>query len=112
MTGNVNIDVYFAPNGGSGFYDAISAAVYNTRLYSTISISWGNPESFWYKKKTFLLLFFFFAMFNEKKVTLVGECVRSALSSGCRKGGRFVSFVLAVVAHVVWEGYFGVRCFW
>jgi hypothetical protein len=72
--GNVNIDVYFAPNGGSGFYDAISAAVYSTRLYSTISISWGNPESLWYNSILFLVFFckWFYSM--KTKVTLVGEC--------------------------------------
>src|SRR5258706_12461919 len=37
--------VYFAPNQGSGFIDAISAAVHDTqRNPSVISISWGGPE--------------------------------------------------------------------
>jgi kumamolisin len=37
--------VYFAPNQGSGFIDAISAAVHDTqRKPSVISISWGGPE--------------------------------------------------------------------
>lgn len=37
--------VYFAPNEGSGFLDAISAAVHDSeRKPSVVSISWGGPE--------------------------------------------------------------------
>ena len=37
--------VYFAPNQGNGFLDAINAAVHDTqRKPSVISISWGSPE--------------------------------------------------------------------
>lgn len=40
--------VYFAPNTDQGFYDAIAAAVHDTRRNpSVISISWGGPESTW-----------------------------------------------------------------
>jgi kumamolisin len=40
--------VYFAPNTDKGFYDAIAAAVHDTRYNpSVISISWGGPESTW-----------------------------------------------------------------
>ncbi len=40
--------VYFAPNTDQGFYDAIAAAVHDTRFNpSVISISWGGPESSW-----------------------------------------------------------------
>jgi len=40
--------VYFAPNTDQGFYDAIAAAVHDTRHNpSVISISWGGPESSW-----------------------------------------------------------------
>ncbi|HEX4386767.1 MAG TPA: S53 family serine peptidase [Myxococcales bacterium] len=40
-----NIAVYFGPNQGSGFIDAISAAVHDSeRNPSVISISWGGPE--------------------------------------------------------------------
>jgi len=40
--------VYFAPNTDKGFYDAIAAAVHDTRYNpSVISISWGGPESSW-----------------------------------------------------------------
>ena len=40
-----NIVVYFAPNQGNGFLDAINAAVHDTdRKPSVISISWGGPE--------------------------------------------------------------------
>lgn len=40
--------VYFAPNTDSGFYDAIAAAIHDTRRNpSVISISWGGPESTW-----------------------------------------------------------------
>ncbi len=41
-----NIVVYFGPNQGSGFHDAISQAVNDTaNAISVISISWGGPES-------------------------------------------------------------------
>jgi kumamolisin len=41
-----NIVVYFGPNQGSGFNDAISAAINDqTNKPSVISISWGGPES-------------------------------------------------------------------
>jgi kumamolisin len=41
-----NIVVYFGPNQGSGFQDAISAAVNDqTNKPAVISISWGGPES-------------------------------------------------------------------
>ena len=37
--------VYFAPNEGSGFLDAVNAAVHDTeRNPSVVSISWGGPE--------------------------------------------------------------------
>ncbi len=40
-----NIAVYFAPNQGNGFFDAINAAVHDSeRKPSVISISWGGPE--------------------------------------------------------------------
>jgi kumamolisin len=40
-----NLVVYFAPNTGQGFLDAISAAVHDSqRKPSVISISWGSPE--------------------------------------------------------------------
>ncbi len=43
-----NIAVYFGANQGSGFLDAIAAAVHDTtRKPSVISISWGGPESSW-----------------------------------------------------------------
>ena len=39
------IAVYFAPNNGRGFIDAIKAAVHdNVRKPSVVSISWGGPE--------------------------------------------------------------------
>lgn len=46
------IDVYFAPNTTSGFYNAISTAVSKTNAdqspyYCAISISWGGPENTW-----------------------------------------------------------------
>ena len=41
-----NIVVYFGPNQGSGFQDAISAAINDqTNKPSVMSISWGGPES-------------------------------------------------------------------
>jgi kumamolisin len=41
-----NIAVYFGPNQGSGFQDAIAAAIADeTNAPSIISISWGGPES-------------------------------------------------------------------
>src|SRR6266571_8527459 len=40
--------VYFAPNTDQGFYDAVAAAIHDTRYNpSVISISWGGPESAW-----------------------------------------------------------------
>ncbi|MGI4978476.1 MAG: S53 family peptidase [Janthinobacterium lividum] len=43
-----DIAVYFGANQGSGFLDAIAAAVHDTaRNPSVISISWGGPESSW-----------------------------------------------------------------
>jgi kumamolisin len=40
--------VYFGPNTDQGFYDAIAAAIHDTRYNpSVISISWGGPESSW-----------------------------------------------------------------
>jgi kumamolisin len=43
-----NIAVYFAPNEGSGFLDAVLAAVHDEqRSPSVISISWGGPENGW-----------------------------------------------------------------
>lgn len=43
-----NVAVYFGPNQGNGFLDAISAAVHDTTNNPTvISISWGGPESSW-----------------------------------------------------------------
>jgi kumamolisin len=42
------IAVYFAPNTSRGFYDAVAAAVHDTRRKpSVISISWGEAESGW-----------------------------------------------------------------
>jgi kumamolisin len=41
-----NIAVYFAPNAGQGFLDAITAAVHDTERHpDVISISWASPES-------------------------------------------------------------------
>jgi kumamolisin len=43
-----NIVVYFAPNTGQGFQDAISMAIHDsTNNPSAVSISWGGPESTW-----------------------------------------------------------------
>lgn len=45
---NSNIYVYFAPNTGNGFYDAINAAISSTtNPVSIVSISWGGPENGW-----------------------------------------------------------------
>jgi kumamolisin len=42
------IAVYFAPNTGQGFLDAVSTAVHDTtRRPSVVSISWGGAESDW-----------------------------------------------------------------
>lgn len=42
------IAVYFAPNSDQGFVDAITTAVHDTaNRPSTLSISWGGPESSW-----------------------------------------------------------------
>jgi kumamolisin len=40
-----NIAVYFGPNQGNGFLDAVSAAVHDTQRHpGVVSISWGGPE--------------------------------------------------------------------
>jgi kumamolisin len=45
---SANIVVYFAPNTDSGFLDAVSTAIHDTRNKpSVISISWGGPEANW-----------------------------------------------------------------
>ncbi|HEY6431106.1 MAG TPA: protease pro-enzyme activation domain-containing protein, partial [Acetobacteraceae bacterium] len=42
------VAVYFSSNQGSGFFDAVAAAVHDSaRSPSVISISWGGPESNW-----------------------------------------------------------------
>jgi kumamolisin len=42
------IAVYFAPNTSRGFYDAVAAALHDTRRKpSVISISWGEAEASW-----------------------------------------------------------------
>jgi kumamolisin len=42
------ITVYFGPNTSRGFYDAVAAAVHDTRRPpSVVSISWGQAESGW-----------------------------------------------------------------
>jgi kumamolisin len=42
------IAVYFAPNTSRGFYDAIAAALHDTRRKpSVVSISWGQNEAGW-----------------------------------------------------------------
>ena len=42
------IAVYFAPNTERGFLDAVSTAIHDdVRTPSTLSISWGGPESTW-----------------------------------------------------------------
>jgi kumamolisin len=42
------IAVYFAPNTERGFLDAVSTAIHDgVRRPSTVSISWGGPESTW-----------------------------------------------------------------
>jgi kumamolisin len=42
------IAVYFAPNTERGFLDAVSTAIHDSvRRPSTVSISWGGPESTW-----------------------------------------------------------------
>jgi kumamolisin len=43
-----HIVVYFAPNTTSGFYDAVAAALHDTkRKPSIVSISWGEAEAGW-----------------------------------------------------------------
>jgi kumamolisin len=42
------IVVYFAPNTGKGFQDALTTAIHDTKHNpNVISISWGGPESTW-----------------------------------------------------------------
>jgi hypothetical protein len=41
------IDVYFAPNTDLGFYNAVGSAIFSANGTSSISISYGYPESVW-----------------------------------------------------------------
>jgi kumamolisin len=48
IAAGARIVVYFAPNTGQGFLDAITTAVHDdVRQPSIVSISWGGPESTW-----------------------------------------------------------------
>lgn len=45
---DAKIVVYFAPNQGNGFFDALTTAIHDaTNKPTVISISWGMPEDFW-----------------------------------------------------------------
>jgi len=41
------ITVYFAPNNGSGWAEALRQAIFATRTPDVISVSWGAVEEFW-----------------------------------------------------------------
>ena len=84
--------VYFAPNTDQGFYNAIAAAVHDTRYNpSVISISWGGPESSWTQQSLTQ-----FNMLLEDAATLgVTVCVASGdngSTDGLTDGLQHVDF--------------------
>jgi len=84
--------VYFAPNTDKGFYDAIAAAVHDTRYNpSVISISWGGPESSWSQQS----LTAFNTLFEDATTLGVTVCAASGdngSTDGVTDGLQHVDF--------------------
>ncbi len=84
--------VYFAPNTDQGFYDAIAAAVHDTKYNpSVISISWGGPESSWTQQS----LTEFNTLFEDAATLGVTVCVASGdngSTDGVTDGLQHVDF--------------------
>jgi kumamolisin len=84
--------VYFAPNTDKGFYDAIAAAVHDTRYNpSVISISWGGPESSWSQQS----LTAFNTLFEDAATLGVTVCAASGdngSTDGVTDGLQHVDF--------------------
>jgi kumamolisin len=84
--------VYFAPNTDQGFYDAIAAAIHDTRYNpSVISISWGGPESSWSQQS----LNEFNTLFEDAATLGVTVCVASGdngSTDGLTDGLQHVDF--------------------
>jgi kumamolisin len=84
--------VYFGPNTDKGFYDAIAAAVHDTRYNpSVISISWGGPESSWTQQS----LTEFNTLFEDAAtlgVTVCVACGDNGSTDGVTDGLQHVDF--------------------
>jgi len=84
--------VYFAPNTDQGFYDAIAAAIHDTRYNpSVISISWGGPESSWSQQS----LNEFNTLFEDAAtlgVTVCVACGDNGSTDGLTDGLQHVDF--------------------
>lgn len=84
--------VYFAPNTDQGFYDAVAAAIHDTRNNpSVISISWGGPESSWSQQS----LNEFNMLFEDAATLGVTVCVASGdngSTDGLTDGLQHVDF--------------------
>lgn len=86
------IVTYFAPNTDAGFLDAITKAVHDrTHHPSTISISWGGPESSWTQQS----LTAFDEAFQAAAAMGVSVCAASGdngSSDGLNDGNEHVDF--------------------
>jgi kumamolisin len=86
------IAVYFGTNTDQGFYDAISAAVYDkTRKPSVISISWGMPEDHWIPQS----MNAFNALFHDAALLGITVCAAAGdngSSDGDTDGADHVDF--------------------
>jgi kumamolisin len=84
--------VYFAPNTDQGFYNAVAAAVHDSKNNpSVISISWGGPESSWSQQS----LTEFNTLFEDAATLGVTVCVASGdngSTDGLTDGLQHVDF--------------------
>lgn len=86
------IAVYFAPNSEAGFVDAVSAALHDSqRNPSTVSISWGAPESSW-SQQTLTALNDALQAAVALGVTVCVACGDSGSSDGVGDGAEHVDF--------------------
>lgn len=73
------INVYFAPNTGQGFYDAVNMAM--NQGCGVISISWGSPESNW-GASTMTTYNSLFQQASNKGVTILAAAGDNGSSDG------------------------------
>jgi len=87
-----SLAVYYGPNTDQGFYDAIAAAIHDTRNNpSVISISWGGPESSWTQQS----LTEFNTLFEDAATLGITVCVASGdngSTDGVTDGLQHVDF--------------------